>query len=358
MNWYDDVPDKIHMFVNNMQSSMVPGYYRYSYSGDHYDENSGWGLGNTVFAAKIHYMLGTLTDKHCREIGSFINSFQDDDGYIYDPVVQRLSRFARIAGALKRFDFNNVFNEQNKRAETRQAFAALRCIAISPKVPFRYVPGSKYEVDAYIEKLDWSQPWGAGSHVSHLLFFLRTNYDMFGCNRENWSELVDHVIKNVTMYRQADGSWYLTGTALPAYQKVNAAMKILTGFEAAGIQVIENPEALIDLCLSSINDGHACNNFNIIYVLYRCSMVSKHRNDEVRRFCQERLNIYRKHYWPEYGGFSFYERNANSTYYSACVSKGLSEPDIHGTVMFLWGITLISKMLNLGPDYNLQIPIT
>ena len=62
-------------------------------------------------------------------------------------------------------------------------------------------------------------------------------------------------------YRQEDGSWYPSSVEIPHYQKVNAAMKMMTAFEAAGNIDFDKEKNLIDLCLTAINEGHACNHF-------------------------------------------------------------------------------------------------
>ena len=72
----------------------------------------------------------------------------------------------------------------------------------------------------------------------------------------------------------------------------------------------------------------------------------------------DRLQIYKCYYWPEKGGFSFFEKRANKNYYDANISKGLAEPDIHGTHLFLWGIAIITRILKVEESFKLSLPIT
>jgi hypothetical protein len=264
----------------------------------------------------------------------------------------------RWAGGIRRLDFNNLWNEQTRRAETRQSFAALRCLERRPSVPYLHIPYTKRDIEKYVLSLDWRNPWGAGSHVSHLLFFLQNNQILFNVHQYDTDELIDHTIKTTNQYRQKDGSWHAHDINVPIYLKVNGAMKMMTAYEAANRDDFTHPEKLIDLCLSTINKGHACHNFNIICVLYHCSRKTDYRTDEIKEYCLNRLDIYKKHYWPEHGGFSFFEKNANKFYYGAKISHGFKEPDIHGTVLFLWGIALITKILELEDTIDLKIPIT
>lgn len=358
LNWIFELKEKVPQFLERLKGEKIKGFFHYSLSGDLYDENIKWGLGNAVFAAKILYMLNALTDEDCDSISAFITSFQDSEGYIHDPMVQKKSRLRRFLSSIKHYDFNNLWNEQTKRAETRQSFAALRCMGRRPNIPYLHIPYTKDGITKYINQLDWTKPWGAGSHVSHLLFFLNNNNKIFYVYKNETEELINHAIVVVNRYQQRDGSWYAHGIDMPIYQKINGAMKIMTAYETAEKDDFANPEGLIDLCLSTINDGHACNNFNIVCILYHCSKKTKYKRTEIESYFLERLKLYKEHYWLEHGGFSFFKRRANDIYYGAKVSKGLAEPDIHGTVLFLWGIVLISKILNLNNDLNFKVPIT
>lgn len=334
------------------------GYYRYSLSGDIYGKDDRWGLGNTVFAAKTYYMLESLQMDDREKMAAFIKSFQDDEGYIYDRKVKALSRMRRYSAALRQRDLNNIFNEQTKNAETRQSFAALRCLGSRPDKAFTRIPYSREAITEYIMRLNWQLPWGAASHVSHLVFFLHSNALLFGLHGDDAESLIDHVFKTTDKYRHEDGSWYLPGSGITLQLKINAAMKMMTAYGAAERDDFTHARELIDLCLSAVNNVDACDNFNIVCVLYNASRKTDHRIDEIKEFCTRRLEIYRSYYWPEHGGFSFLQRNANSIYYGARITKGLREPDIHGTALFLWGITLITDILGIRDELGLKIPYT
>lgn len=342
-------------FVRSMGSAAKKGYYKYSLTGDLRNENVHWGLGNTVFAAKSLYMLDALTEADRDEMAGFISSFQNADNYITDPVVARKLSLARRILA---FGAGNTPYEQTKRAETRQAFAALRCLGKKPGFPFAHIPSDKDGIKKYVHALDWANPWGAASHVSHLLFFLHNNCVLFGGDKLRTEELIKIALAETDSYRQADGSWHAEGAQLPAHIRVNGAMKMMTAYAAAERDDFAMPEKLIDLCLASINDGDACNNFNVICVLYYCFRRTAYRKADIERYCTDRLERYNRHYWPEYGGFSFHERRANDIYYGAKISKGLPEPDIHGTVLFLWGIALISRVVKSPENIEFKLPVT
>jgi hypothetical protein len=112
------------------------------------------------------------------------------------------------------------------------------------------------------------------------------------------------------------------------------------------------------LCFSNLNEGDACNNLNIIYVLYHCLQKTDYRKGEAIDYCLERLKMYQDYWFPQHGGFSLFPGKANRIYYGAYISKGLPEPDVHGTHLFLWGIVLISDILGWREELGLRFPIT
>jgi len=211
----------------------------------------------------------------------------------------------------------------------------------------------KKRIDKYLSRLNWKKPWSAGSHFSHLVFFLK-NSDL--SDKEN---LINYAIDWVNKLQHSeDGAWYKGRPDLR--EKINGAMKVITGLKVAEKMHFKYPKKLIDLCLSAKNNEHACDNFNIIYVLHYASKMIRntYRFLEIQNFARDRLEIYRNYYFPEIGGFSFLPDRANMYYYRAKITKGLNEPDIHGTCMFLWGISIISQILGINKELVVkeQIP--
>ncbi len=340
--WLKQVSEEVPKFLVSMQGYTVPGFYRYSLTGDLFDEHALWGLGNTVFAVKSYYtlgLLGTLGERR-EQMTQFIESFRTRRGQYVDPLVARKAFWREKLSGLRHRNVQNFFHAQTARAETRQSISALELLGERPSIGLQGLPRTNKGIDQYLGRLNWSKPWGAGSHFSHLLFFLHRS------ELPDRDALVQHAIDWVHQIQDPKtGSWFRGTPSLQ--QKINGAMKILTGLKAAERMEFDYARELVDLALQASHDPHACNLFNVIYVLKYANEVlgGSYRPEEIRRFAMERLDLYRKHWWPEYGGFSFFERNANTYYYKAVITKGLQEPDIHGTALLLWGISLIEKLL-------------
>lgn len=346
-------------FLNNMKSKSNSGFYNYSASGDIFCEKDGWGLGNTVFAVKIMHtigQIGTMAVKEKEALYNFISSFQRKDGSITDPLIIHNRKLNSLKDALKTLNFRNISSKNTIRAETRQSMSALRLLGKNPPNMFSSIPYTSKGIEQYLSKLNWCDPWSAGSHFSHLLFFYKYNSTIFGFKKNKSKELIEHAVEYVNkMQSHTDGVWY-KGRNTSMQYKVNGAMKILTGFKAAGLKELSFPEKIIDLALSAENDSHACDNFNIVFILKYANeiMQGSYRLQNIKDFCFRRLSIYKEYYHSENGGFSFFRKHCNKIYYGAHITKGLDEPDIHATCLFLWGISLIVQILEVQEELDFK----
>ena len=237
--WLRDLPAEVTRFMKHMRSKTVPGYYRYSYSGDLYDERTHWNLGAAVFALKIHYTLGTPFDAHLGQICKYLLSFQNSRGFLYDPFVYRRSFFPNWRSALKirrRLFFGN---KEYIGAETRQSLCALHLYEVRPPRMLRYpLPQNRRQIEQYLSRLAWNYPWSAGSHFSHLMFFYREALRGELIPREKYEQLTDHAVAWVNrLQHEGDGCWYKGN--VDTRNKLHGAMKVITGLLA-----IINPQSL------------------------------------------------------------------------------------------------------------------
>ena len=361
-DWIETVTSSLPDFLDRMRDPLEDGRFKYSLSGDlNFKER--WGLGNVVFATKILYMLQAETRYPISSIAKYIQSFQNQKGEIFDPLISKKAVWHRSLFSVVNRDINNFFGAQMRRAESRQSFAALRALQRPPEYGYQLVPSTVDEVKKYIHSLNWNKPWNAGSHFSHMIFFLKSNdwwprSKLAESRGEKNNELINAAFDEISVYRQANGAWFQGGTSPSRAEQVSCAMKITNACIAAGKDSIGEEEKLIDLCLGLTVNPDACNNFNLVLVLYFASKRTSYRRSDIYRFCLDTISYYKRHYWSETKGFSFFVGRSIHRYYGARLTKGLPEPDIHGTHLYLWGIVLISKMLELPVRKRLREPIT
>ena len=361
-DWIETVTSSLPDFLDRMRDPLEDGRFKYSLSGDlNFKER--WGLGNVVFATKILYMLQAETRYPISSIAKYIQSFQNQKGEIFDPLISKKAVWHRSLFSVVNRDINNLFGAQMRRAESRQSFAALRALQRPPEYGYQLVPSTVDEVKKYIHSLNWNKPWNAGSHFSHMIFFLKSNdwwpqSKLAESRSEKNNELINAAFDEISVYRQANGAWFQDGTLPSRAEQISGAMKIITAYMAAEKDSIGKEEKLIDLCLGLTVNPDACNNFNLVLVLYYASKKTSYRSSDIYRFCLNAIARYQCHYWSDTRGFSFFIGRSIHRYYGARLTKGLPEPDIHGTHLYLWGIVLISNMLELSVRKRLRPPIT
>ncbi|MCG8571867.1 MAG: hypothetical protein MJB14_17160, partial [Spirochaetes bacterium] len=358
-DWLLQLKPNIKKFLDEMSLNNY-SYFKYSYTGDLLDQTKNWGLANIVFAVKTLYITGLLdeiSENQKNNLYQTIIRFSSKNGYIHDPYLIKLSIKQKIRQLLGKLDKKIIENiEDTKRAETRQSFAALYLLSKKPIRRYQNIPYTKEGIKQYLSSFDWSKPWHAGSHFSILLFFLQMNSVFFNYWEEQKNELIQYAIKWINQLQsKKDGCWY-QGENVSLQEKINGAMKIFTGLHPCNIYDIQYPEKIVDTALAGINDQEACSNFNIVYVLYSCNkIIPDYRKDEIVEFLYNRLDLYKKFYYPELGGFSFYEKKANPVYLKKRITLGKNEPDIHGTCLFVWGLSIINQMMDLG--INFRVPL-
>ena len=351
-DWVFELKKKVPAFLNRLKGTEKEAFFHYSLNGDLYPENKNWGLGNTVFAAQIYHtldMVDSLPENETKSIIRFIKSFQKSDGSIYDPLVHRKVSLLNRLYEAKNLDFSNFRGQRTRRAETRQSFTALQLLHSRPELPYLQIPYTCEEIDKYLSDLDWRKPYSASSHFSHLVFFLQRNREFFDTHAESADGLIDYAIDWANKLQSPeDGSWY-RGRNVSISQKVNGAMKVITGLKAVDKSTFKYPEKLIDLCLSVPELEQACDSLDIIYVIHSASKITgnSYRYQDMQDFSRRWLVNCYEHYFPDIGGFSFYKHKANQYYYGAKLTRGLDEPDIHGTVLLLWGIALVAQILRI-----------
>ncbi len=348
------IRDKIPYFLAAQYHNSVKGYFKYSYSGDLYGGDIHWGLGSAAMALKLAYTVGLpKSDAMIADAIAYIKSFEHKNGYFYDDLIYRKSFGRNLRNVVKHGQYDNLFNERYKRAESRQSSSSLLLFEEFPQcLPDNIIYTGEW-MEKFLEKLNWSYPWEAGSHFSHLLFYLNLAYKMQKLSEQDFIRLRQIIIGWVgKMQSEETGSWYLKEPS--PQQKINGAMKVITGYNIVDYTTIRYSEKLIDLCLDSINNEQACDNFNIIYVLHYASCnCPGYRQKEIEEFAEKRFAIYLGYYHEKQGGFSFLPDGANQFYYNAKITEGKNEADIHGTTLFMWGISIISKILNIDEEVGI-----
>ena len=347
-----ELKDRLPIFVKSMENSTIPGKYKFSYSGDVPSDNLHWGLGQTTFAARILYIFGQLEETVKKDIVKYIQSFQKKDGSFNDDYVTKSTFLLRTLLSIKYMNLDFIKNEINKRAETRQAIASLINLEANYN-EFTRLNLKCLDVENYFDKLDWTKPWAAGSHINHLIFFTKYSKKL---NIDQQNSIYNKIKINLDKFIQKDG-FYKSNEIIPNNQKIGGLMKVLMGLSIINVDKYFVKQSFVDFALDDMNIYDACENFNTLYTLYYCTQHLDYRKEEIQDFVLKEASNWLNYYHRDLGGFSFYQGKSGNNYYGSKVSRGLNEPDLHGSAMFSWGILVASKILRLNEKLGLKTPV-
>lgn len=341
------------------------GRFPFSKTGAIYQPSEVHGLGSTSFVSKIVYTLDANTDFPTEKMSEFLLSFQGKTErwpeYFEDQVLlSKVDGFGRGRYRLSFFPLNKLFpNQDVRRAETRQAIAALRCLGKISKKPMRSLyPNGKDDVQKYWDHLNWENPWAAGSHFSHAMFFLRQDLDAFQVI-ENESSIEQFTLLLSKIYQADKGGWFVGQPSENII--VNGIMKVLTGLQSVptGIRSLGiNLDAIVDRILKYNSFSDACHVLNAVYILWCCTQQSDFRKVEVEQYLKRILVEEIPRFRMPDGAFSFYPKRAQNYYYGLIVTKGLAESDVHGTHLLTWTLAMIGEILNLPGASKWRVPVT
>lgn len=351
-SWLRDLGEMIWQWMERLRIPGKPGWIRFCEKGGVLQPGIRTGLGVSCLALKTCLMLGLERNLDCRELTAWtkhIRRFQNKGGrfpgYFEDRAVTRIAD--KKMGWFRK-------DVAVRRAETRQACATLLFAGETPKYPIGKLPESPRQVRDFLQGLDWSEPWAAGSHAGHLLFLYEINSRYFGM-RETIEPLIEEVLSFLdNLLDPRTGSWH---TGSPDHQQViNGAMKVITGYSLRG-RTLKLPERLIDICLNSNRLETGCDMADAIYVLHECSKQTEYRRKDIREYCLKCIKEIRNFQLKD-GAFSYFPNRAQKYYYGVQVSKGLCESDLHGTTLFVWSLVMIANLLGFIDDMGWRLPVT
>lgn len=362
LNWIRKVREGILFFLSSIEVKNIRGAYRYSYNADILPVAKGrHGLANTVFAIKIMQTIGAqrVLEEQEDNLSSFLLSFFNQRNFeIIDPSIRLLSLPKRF---LSQFGENNLNYNKIKLAETRQSYAALLALNKVPINEYMLEYFSDEAVTRFFHSLNWKNPWGAGSYLSHLAFVMRLHNRSGKLSDKEFNKLSVLILNLLDTIQNEDGSWGINIGNLSINRKINGIMKVLLTLDILMPLQIKHIEDILTLVEKSLRTScGACDNMNIIFVANRCARylrIDKIR-EKLENICFQQLLNFKKHYYEKLKGFSFYVNRCNSLYFGAPIAFPKNVPDIHGTLLYLWGISLITEILGLKDEYGFKEPVT
>lgn len=271
----------------------------------------------------------------------------EDAGAFVDPaesdyIVSHASLGARLRSLLGKRPRPLPHSHPVILAETKQAIASLATAGYETDHPFTGFPMTPESVRAFLEKRDWSRPWGAGGQAAGLVVFLCTEAPRILSPRDA-GELLTICRDFYARLADPHTGAYFRGSSPPEHgEMINGAMKVLMALDWLGLRP-QYAEKLVATCISRPTASRGCHLVDAIYVLHQC-LAPGEASAAVRDYCRQILAQIAQHRHAD-GGFSFHRGRAQTVYYGVRISRGLPEGDIQGTCLLLWALAMIWRVL-------------
>ena len=366
--WPSDLGSEIERYINSLNKDN--GGFKYSPSRNNLTE---YGelleLGFSCYALKINYIISSnkLSDSsYIDKWSNYLNSFQSEknifgaNSYVDRYLVEyhNLFKFSTLfKDTLK--NTANIFSNQKYEtsssklksyifAETKQAISTLFQVSKISKNVFLSFPKTEKVIFDKLDYFNWSKPWNAGAQFANICMLTNTQLSFEDSSKN--SKYLQSYIK--TKFNSKDGFYY-SGKTSDKRELVNGAMKVITGLDWINYE-IHSPEKLINFCLNYKVDHEGCDIVDVVYVLYKCSKQTEYKKKEIIQYFESLEPIIFKHYFEDEGGFSYFVNKSQTHYYGVEVTKGKNFPDIHGTLLLVWAISMMEEIRELD-RFNLKV---
>ena len=366
--WPSDLGSEIERYINSLNTDNDE--FKYSPSRNNLTE---YGelleLGFSCYALKINYIISSnkLSDSsYIDKWSNYLNSFQSEknifgaNSYVDRYLVEyhNLFKFSTLfKDTLK--NTANIFSNQKYEtsssklksyifAETKQAISTLFQVSKISKNVFLSFPKTEKVIFDKLDYFNWSKPWNAGAQFANICMLTNTQLSFEDSSKN--SKYLQSYIK--TKFNSKDGFYY-SGKTSDKRELVNGAMKVITGLDWINYE-IHSPEKLINFCLNYKVDQEGCDIVDVVYVLYKCSKQTEYKKKEIIQYFESLEPIIFKHYFEDEGGFSYFVNKSQTHYYGVEVTKGKNLPDIHGTLLLVWAISMMEEIRELD-RFNLKV---
>jgi hypothetical protein len=351
-NFIKEIQDNIKInFIDKLRLKDNSGF-RWTIAGDLFKVGKKCGSPQAAFTLRIMKILNIL-DKDDEKIifNRLLNTHNTNNTYT-DKCVTFSSIPSRIYQFIKTRNIDHIYNKFNQRAQTRQVIAALVNLNKKPENIYLPIDPTSESVSKFLHNLNWNNPWGAASHLNGLIFFIK--YSSLIDSKKN--ELYDAIENTLRLYLNEDGSFSKAGKSLSLEEKVGSFMKIIMAFSLIDRHNDWINNNMIDISLefsNSLCNKDACKSFNTLYVLSKCAKLG-YKTTEIETFIIQEVNMIQQYYYEEYSAFSFYKNKSQIRFHFGFITKGLNEPDLHGTAMYVWALYLIAEALGIHKELELN----
>lgn len=319
-------------------------------------------LGFSCYALKINYIFNNPLKINFKNWCDVINSYQIETGeYIDNMYLKNINQFAfetLLKNSTKIFlnYFGKNYPTKSKiikdsiRAETKQSISTIFQVNEKNKIQLSSYQSDIEEIKTFLNNLNWNNPWSAGAQFAALSVFLKTQSN----HKQSFDSLKNYLIDFTNSIVDSSTGTYFLNQKPNSDELINGAMKVLTGLDWLDGE-IKYPERLIDFCLLNKPSHEGCNLVDTVYVLWKSSNQTTYKRKEIIKYLIDVIEIIKLHQYKN-SGFSYYLNKSQIYYYGLKITRGYDVPDLHGTVLLVWALSMINKICEFGLNWNTLKP--
>ena len=231
-----------------------------------------------LFIRELLDDLGSLSDDERHEWTSHIKNCQDSSsGLFYDPLFKEEDLSGKHDAG--------YFTHQN----TMFCLSALNALDSEPDYNLQLLSSYSKEnvVKAWLDALDWSDPWLISNNVMYIMYFLQDDYKR---NKSEKSlEILDFIFEYLNQIQDYSTGFWGTDRGANIFHGMAGAFHFYF-FYFDMLKPVKYSKEIIDHTLALQNNdglftpmggGGHCDDLDAIDILVKFSMLSLHRADDV-----------------------------------------------------------------------------
>lgn len=249
---------------------------------------------------------------------------------------------------LKFLDAEDSMFKQDKEvdriiSESRQSYSALINMGYGVTNNEKYnVNLEKYFPEPLYFMTDsyWENPWRAGAHLSHYVFF---------CYLKNDYEKIEKVFERINKKYFKGNGWYHGNPS--EEQILNGIMKVFTAYDVIG-KKLDNYNGIVDRLLKAEGYSGGCGVYDYVYNLVRC-LDGGYRVGEIKERLYKVYDLILEYQMPD-GGFKYSkDTNKKDTYAGKEITPAGAFGSIHATTVFSMALSMMNNALGMGLNLGL-----
>jgi hypothetical protein len=344
-DWLNQARRTVPQWIERIAHADGPGRYRFAIDAyEPYDLDSSCMIENTRLTID-----GMPPAQERRAWVEYLLSLQEPtEGWLVDERMER-----HIVTQEPQPTAEEIFTV--RRWTTRNGLITLLELGGAPRYPIAHRERlhTREETEAYLEGLDWQNPWGAGSWAGALIWYHHLN-QLLG---DESAEVVIRAAVDWLARRQDPntGAWS-DGSDVRLNVLVNGIFKIWIQAIPAANFPVQYPEKVIDLCLRAlredsalVNTPDACSIFDVALVLDTALHFSDHRRDEVAELAAQALPRLEPLYRDD-GAFSYGPDGSLASHGGLHLAPVKMQSDAPGTAITVNAISLLCNLCGLREE--------